>query len=497
MGGEPGARKKLDVIPRQAMGESLVIGLLIFGACMLGIYTRLILSLASIWPANAILLAILLCRPSANRPMTWLAAATALMAADLLSGSDLLASALLNGANLATVVGGVIAARLIDREDIFTPSPNNAMAVVVILVVGAACSSLAGAFVGPFLFGMNWPDATLLWFTSEFVNLAIFVPVILAFTSSNRNELRLLSRRETEALKQLAAIAPLLGSIALMHMIGGPGASSYVVPSLLSCAVIFLPFASAILTMFTCTWILIVAPLGLIPLNFDLSAASDASSFRLGVSMISIGVFMVSSINAAWRRTNEQLQHMAAHDSLTGLANRGAFMQSLSQQLAKPGHEKTSLLMIDVDHFKSTNDTHGHPMGDLVLQELARTLRSTLRQGSVAGRLGGEEFGVIVDGPQASAGMAVAQRVHAAISAIRIPTETGGNLTISVSIGLAEAYAGTSADQLFTASDTALYAAKHAGRNRIVALGDAPAPQQAPRAQVAKARKRRGERHPA
>ncbi len=471
------SRSVLDALPDNPLAESLVIGLLVLGACILGIHTRLVFSLASIWPANAMLLGILLLRPQANRPLTWLASAAAFLLADAMSGSELFKSVLLNGSNLATAAFGLITARLIGCREVSGNRPRDAMAVVVVLVGGAAGSSLTGAYIGPTLFGLDWTESVLLWFPSEFVNLAIFVPVLLALGQTDRGEFRLLSRTERRAFEQFGALASLLASIGLMHLIGGPGASSYVVPSLLWCAISFRPFATSLIVMATCAWILIAAPLGLIPLNIDIYAAPDASSFRLGVSMISIGMFVVSVINAAWRNANEQLQHIASHDSLTGLMNRGAFMQKLGQSLNRPDGGKTCLLMIDIDHFKVVNDTYGHPVGDLVLQKLANALVASMRQGSTVGRLGGEEFAVIVEGSLDAVGMGVAQRIQARIRDLVVVTTDGDSLMITASIGLAEAHPGTPPGHLLIASDSALYAAKHGGRDRIVSMGDAPLPE--------------------
>src|SRR5690606_19297973 len=94
------------------------------------------------------------------------------------------------------------------------------------------------------------------------------------------------------------------------------------------------PFTSAVVAMLVCTWALIAGPLELIPLHIDFSHLGDVSSFRLSVAMTAVGTFAVSVVCAAWRQTNTILSHTASHDTLTGLLNRGAFMQLLERRVA-------------------------------------------------------------------------------------------------------------------------------------------------------------------
>src|SRR5690606_33344779 len=125
---------------------------LVLAACVFGIHTRFLLSLASIWPANALLLGTLLIRPSANRPLTWLLAALAYGIADALSGSDLAKTVLLNFTNLVGVAAGLAAARLLRFELVSVKRPTDAIALVIIMALAAIGAGMSGALSGIVLF---------------------------------------------------------------------------------------------------------------------------------------------------------------------------------------------------------------------------------------------------------------------------------------------------------------------------------------------------------
>jgi len=457
-----------DPIPNQPVAESLVIGILVMGLCIVGIQTRLIFSLASIWPANAFLLGILLIRPGANRPLTWLLAAMGYVLADLLSGSSLTTSLALNVANMIGVGMGLAVFRTIGAERFTLRRPLDTINVVIVMTAAASGAAVGGSVAGHFVFNLDWLAGYGLWFSSELVNYAIFLPVALATLSPAPDKFRFVSRNPDVARVQVVALSLLVFSTYCMHWFGGPGAPAYVVPCMLWCAVCFRPFASAILAMLTCTWILIAGPLGYIRLNIDMLSTTDAASFRLGVVMVCVGAFAVSVINDVWRKTNQELRHLATHDALTELRNRRAFMDALSARIASRLRGPFSLLMLDIDHFKLINDEHGHPVGDRVLAALADVLHRT---GLVSGRLGGEEFAVLVEGPLAGPGLDTAERLLAAVRGIRMQLHPGEAIGITVSIGAAEWQPGEDASGLLTASDTALYAAKRAGRDRIATAG--------------------------
>jgi diguanylate cyclase (GGDEF)-like protein len=167
--------------------------------------------------------------------------------------------------------------------------------------------------------------------------------------------------------------------------------------------------------------------------------------------------------------TNRRLQKAALLDPLTGIPNRRYAMDRIQQEwsAAERGARPLACMLIDVDHFKRINDTHGHDVGDLVLERVADTLKHSARTQDVICRIGGEEFLVVCPDTDASAASQCAERLRQAISAMRIALGST-TLTLTISVGVAAMDAGMSTpDSMIKASDQAVYAAKQAGRNRI------------------------------
>ncbi|HWE61138.1 MAG TPA: diguanylate cyclase, partial [Chloroflexota bacterium] len=166
----------------------------------------------------------------------------------------------------------------------------------------------------------------------------------------------------------------------------------------------------------------------------------------------------------------------ASSDGLTGLLTHRAFQVRLEEEVvrARRGGHMLSLIMIDLDNFRTINNTYGHPSGDATLAALANALRESIRAGDVPARYGGDEFAVILPETAMADALVVAERVLAAITALRV-LEDDGSVRIGASIGVATVpiHATTRAELIRTA-DQAQYAAKHAGKGRIGTPDDVP-----------------------
>ncbi len=179
--------------------------------------------------------------------------------------------------------------------------------------------------------------------------------------------------------------------------------------------------------------------------------------------------------------TREALRQQATHDPLTGLWNRTAIFELLHAETARAARsaEPLSVLIADIDHFKRVNDTYGHMAGDVVLRAAAERLASSIRPYDSAARYGGEEFLCVL--PRCTRGEAagVAERVRSAIADGPMDV-LEGPLSITMSLGVATAGMQVGGDALVRAADAALYQAKHAGRNRVVAAEAEPRAAKAP-----------------
>lgn len=165
------------------------------------------------------------------------------------------------------------------------------------------------------------------------------------------------------------------------------------------------------------------------------------------------------------------LCELSLKDPLTGLANRRHFRAVLTREIeivARSGNSAL-LLMLDIDHFKNINDTHGHLAGDTMLQAAARCIASCVRPQDTVARYGGEEFAVVLPDCQVSFGETVAERIRQSLAALPIPVSPVLNLQITLSIGgaFAPVWVRSTADLWIERADTQLYRAKAEGRNRV------------------------------
>ncbi|GBG14148.1 uncharacterized protein NMK_1708 [Novimethylophilus kurashikiensis] len=178
----------------------------------------------------------------------------------------------------------------------------------------------------------------------------------------------------------------------------------------------------------------------------------------------------VASIAIENRYAYEELERRAYSDYLTGLANRRYFLEQAENELARVQRYGglLSIFMLDVDHFKLINDTYGHKIGDLVLQHLANICKTTLRDLDVIGRIGGEEFAVLLPETGSDAAEDAAERLRRALADTRVTLPGDKTLSFTVSMGVVTLEGkGASVDTLLNQADQALYLAKNAGRNRV------------------------------
>lgn len=169
------------------------------------------------------------------------------------------------------------------------------------------------------------------------------------------------------------------------------------------------------------------------------------------------------------RRMAEQLRLSATTDELTGLANRRAFLHALEIELARARRSGSplSVAVADVDFFKRVNDQYGHGGGDDVLRALARIAETTMRTGDLVGRLGGEEFAILMPDTDEIQARIACERLRGAVSGRKIRLASGEEVSLTLSTGVALLAAGDDRDRLVKRADGALYQAKEGGRNQV------------------------------
>ncbi len=217
-----------------------------------------------------------------------------------------------------------------------------------------------------------------------------------------------------------------------------------------------------------------------IPLAFVASVKGAAlqtsgwmAVFTLETLLYAVGAAFIALMMAKERAENIH-KTAAATDTLTGLLNRRGFLEKAEALIGlRSGDGRVTALMFDLDHFKSINDRFGHAIGDEALRVFAKTIRATMREDDIIGRLGGEEFAAVLPGAVSEAAKA-AERVRTAFEVAGV--EIGGHrMGATVSIGAAGALRpGCKIEQLLSRADAALYAAKADGRNRVAFAPDEP-----------------------
>lgn len=193
----------------------------------------------------------------------------------------------------------------------------------------------------------------------------------------------------------------------------------------------------------------------------------SARRFQVGETDYLVGI---GTDTTEWLAKMKSLEHEAWTDTLTQVANRGHFMEIARQEFARCrryGHP-LSVWMLDVDHFKSINDTYGHQGGDSALQSLVSQSQQALRDWDILGRVGGEEFAVLLPETKTDQALLVAERLRQAIASTLTPVDGGELVHLTVSIGIATAYdEDTDVEALFKRADQALYEAKQTGRDKV------------------------------
>jgi diguanylate cyclase (GGDEF)-like protein len=424
----------------------------------------------TIWPASGVLVAALLIARPGHAAGHLLAAAVASVAANLLSGVGIANALAFTAAN---IVEATIVVRLCQHWHGDEPPDMTAPRQVGRLAVATLCGAFCSATLATFVSGANNIDFFVSWFVTVSLGMMIVTPLVLTGWTLTRRKARVRTNRS--ALE----IAALLGMMALVSVLVF-GQSTYpilFVPMLAQIAVTYRlgPFGAA-------AGVVIVASIGsvmtaqgfgpLTPIYLTTAALLFLQIYLLALLMSALPLaallakrdelvrqLQIAHLEAA--QTARVAMTAADTDQLTGLASRRCILSLLDNAMARA---PVAVALLDVDHFKAVNDSHGHQTGDKVLRRVANAIVGALRTSDRAGRFGGEEFLLILQGAEIEATLAIAERVRGAVEA-SIPD--GDEPRVTISIGVAFSSEGDSAEALINRADRALYAAKVAGRNRV------------------------------
>lgn len=446
-----------------------VVAAITLALALIGIITRQAGFLAAFWPANAVLIGLFVRIPKLATPLGWFGATLGFLFADLITGSSLAEMLLLALSNVVEVAVGYVALRTLAIEHQRLRRPFSILYVFLACLAAALAGALAGIWPGVVLLDMSVREAALTWFAWGLSGSMTILPLVLAFptVSGERNIGGVL---RDEFRRAAAPLAYLIASLAAGLAVGGPAAVMVAVPALLYCALVAGLFPTTVLNLIATAWTMIAITSTNILLLGELPPASTILSIQVGLSFLVMGPIAVAANVGAKDEAISQLRRTADTDALTGALTRRAFEREAGSMLAHLSSENrsVSVLMMDLDHFKQINDRRGHRVGDRVLVKFAELTKKSLRDSDIFGRIGGEEFAVVLPGVSHEMAAVIADRIcgRFAESTVEAGPE---DLTTTVSIGNAF-FANAPADlsNALTIADHALYRAKQAGRNQVV-----------------------------
>ncbi|MEP7452085.1 diguanylate cyclase [Phyllobacterium sp. SB3] len=456
---------------RSAEGVLLIAGV-VFVAALFGIYTRPMGLLASFWPANPILLGLMIRKPRLSTPAGWTSACLAYLAADIITGANIWTTLWLTGANIAGVASGFLLFQQLPKGDRRLRRPLSIIYLFGICVIATLCSATVGSSVTKILYDRELLTGFAFWFTGDLVNLIIVLPVALTIPSLGRLQTAIAGVVQKPSFNDwLPAIAFVL-SLAGSGLVGGVGAFAYAVPALLWCAVRYELFYVACCSFLYCAVQTVLVTSGLYSSFVEGDALNSIMSIRLAIVLIALGPLSVASINAARSELISKLERAVRYDFLTNSLSRREFIEQATAMLAKRSinGEGTAIALIDIDHFKSINDRYGHSAGDRVLVAFASRLSGILGESDLMGRLGGEEFGLVLSVPDNTQATIMADKIRKTVEELRVGHPDGNQITVTVSGGLVFTRSPNplNVNVLLTKADTLLYEAKNSGRNQII-----------------------------
>lgn len=443
-------------------GRLILIFLAILFSCLLGIWTRPLGLLATFWPANAVALGIFLRVPEARRLAGWTTALCAFLIADLVTGAGVEKALVLNLANMASIAGAYSAMARRSPDILAMRVPKSISALLVGSAVGGIAGGVCGMIANPLLFGGKISNGFQFWGATELVNYLTVLPLVLSVRSNVRDLFQPLRL----SLQGVWPFATLCLSWLASLAIGGPGSIAFTLPALVWCGLSYSIFVTALLTAGSGYLALSDLVTAYVPLAAQSSDSLAIASYRLGVSLISLVPIMLAITSVNRRQALRALNHIATRDPLTNIENRRAFLDNADAIMTRSS-SPAAVIMLDIDHFKRINDTFGHGNGDQVLVEFAARVRRCLRRSDLMGRLGGEEFAVLLPNCGRRRGVMIAERIREEACKFLVKLDDGRSIRMTVSTGVALRDDESDIRSLLAMADVALYSAKRDGRNRV------------------------------
>lgn len=447
-------------------GRPVVNAALIFIATTLfyfiGAMLRLVDELSLFWPLNAVMAGLFARYAFLNRWYLYLLSYLAMLAYDGITASWGMASILINLSNMVFILSMATLVLREKRRIRQTPQPINALNLFSYCLISALLCALVGATASVGIGGQGFISLFYDWFSEQFSTGVLIMPCMLTFSWP----------RVIPALKgrHLLPVLALVASVAVSVCIGGAGSLAFPLPALIWCAVQYPLPVTCLLTLLTGGLEIILMANGIINI-FVASPLQMPRMFsaRLGIATMAICPVIVSVSVATINRLIRQVSLRADFDFLTQVYSRSGLYEALNRDSNGFANKHLTVMLLDIDFFKSVNDSYGHECGDKVLKSFARKVQQEIGEQGMVARMGGEEFTVVTATRDPAEGYILAEKIRRSIESHRFMwQEHALRLTVSIGISNRQAHSDSVTDvfnKLLAEADEYLYRSKKAGRN--------------------------------
>lgn len=463
----------------QAPLQLIAIFLAVLLTGLIGIWSRPHELLAFFWPANALILALLLRFPKFNPLYILLAAILALAVANIATNNSPALTTALISADLTAIFSILLLLRCFGLHYKQYNQGLTFFYLLILIAIGSAVGALTAVYALP-LSSQQFIDNNYLWYefvlwwTGEMQNYVLFLPIFLAFPGLKQWQhlyKKLQAKVELPKRDDFIPFMLTLISIAGIIFLEHPNSLYLPMAALTWAALRYHLFTIALINLLLCLAFFYSLNIFHNKPNTELYLA-NVVSMRVGFLMLFISSLTVCLVSTNQRFLFKKLRFLVEHDSLTRAMSRHHFMKSAQYALNHAQHAQSSMaiLMIDLDFFKKINDIYGHQVGDLALQHFVQVTQQHLRSSDLFGRLGGEEFAIILQRVSIEQAQTIAQRVQHALVEQPLQLDYGEDLVLQLSIGLVylpKQQHTYRLDDLLHHADLALYQAKQNGRNQV------------------------------
>lgn len=431
----------------------------------IGAELRLVHELSLFWPLNGVMAGVFARYVWLNRLHYYAVSYVAMLGYDAITTEWGWVSLIINLSNMVFIV---IVAQLVIRDKRLGKNkyePVSALRLFNYCLIAALVCALIGAVGSVGIDRLSFWPLFADWFSEQFSTGVLIVPCMLTLALPGG-----VKRFKPE---QIMPIVALIVSVMASVIIGGAGSLAFPLPALIWCAVRYTPQVTCLLTFITGAVEIVLVANSII----NIAVASPLSapqmfSARLGIATMAICPIMVSVSVAAINSLMKQVSLRADFDFLTRIYSRSGIYEAL-KRVEYPHSQAVTVMLLDIDYFKSINDNYGHECGDQVLRVFAQHLQRIIGDRGLVARMGGEEFAVVVATADPDEGMILAETIRKAV-ALQPFAWRQQNIYLTVSIGVANgAMAGHTATDVFNKlmieADECLYRSKKEGRNRTSA----------------------------